>query len=136
MDFKDHYQISGVDDKADFKTTKAAYRQITGKNHLDVSIDDDNENVFKATPLKIIISAQDQDGESIRDKGQGIPAWTGDQVFDVYLKIKYLTHKNFTVSALDWNGLALAIGCFDEMALFGVENKTMKNKLQRFLIVK
>ncbi|MFC3194888.1 DnaJ C-terminal domain-containing protein [Marinicella sediminis] len=48
MDFKDYYEILGLDDKADLKAIKAAYRRLARKYHPDVSKDANAEENFKA----------------------------------------------------------------------------------------
>ena len=47
MEFKDYYQILGVDPDADDKTIKAAYRRLARKFHPDVSTEQDAEEKFK-----------------------------------------------------------------------------------------
>lgn len=47
MDFKDYYQILGLEPDADDKAIKAAYRKLARKYHPDVSQDDDAEQKFK-----------------------------------------------------------------------------------------
>ncbi|ASK33976.1 DnaJ C-terminal domain-containing protein [Alloalcanivorax mobilis] len=47
MDFKDYYQILGVEPNADDKAVKAAYRRLARKYHPDVSKDDNAEARFK-----------------------------------------------------------------------------------------
>ena len=47
MDFKDYYQILGVEPDADAKVIKAAYRKLARKYHPDVSSEPDAENKFK-----------------------------------------------------------------------------------------
>lgn len=47
MDFKDYYKILGVDDDADSKAIKTAYRKLARKYHPDVSDHHDAENQFK-----------------------------------------------------------------------------------------
>ena len=47
MDFKDYYQILGVDASADSKAIKTAYRKLARKYHPDVSDHHDAENKFK-----------------------------------------------------------------------------------------
>ena len=47
MEFKDYYQILGVDEQADEKTIKAAYRKLAHKYHPDVSKATDAESKFK-----------------------------------------------------------------------------------------
>lgn len=47
MDFKDYYKILGVDDKANEKTIKTAYRKLARKYHPDVSEHNDAEAKFK-----------------------------------------------------------------------------------------
>ena len=48
MEFKDYYQILGIEPEADEKAIKGAYRKLARKYHPDVSSDDDAENKFKA----------------------------------------------------------------------------------------
>ena len=47
MEFKDYYKILGVDDSADEKAIKAAYRKLARKYHPDVSEQHDAEDRFK-----------------------------------------------------------------------------------------
>ncbi len=47
MDFKDYYDILGVDSAADAKTIKSAYRKLARKYHPDVSEESDAEARFK-----------------------------------------------------------------------------------------
>jgi curved DNA-binding protein len=47
MEFKDYYQILGVDPGADAKAIKAAYRKLARKYHPDVSAEGDAEERFK-----------------------------------------------------------------------------------------
>lgn len=47
MEFKDYYQILGVDPDADDKTIKAAYRRLARKFHPDVSTEQQAEEKFK-----------------------------------------------------------------------------------------
>lgn len=47
MEFRDYYQILGVDADADDKTIKAAYRKLARKYHPDVSAEKDAEGRFK-----------------------------------------------------------------------------------------
>lgn len=47
MEFKDYYKILGVDDKADAKSIKTAYRKLARKYHPDVSEQHDAEDRFK-----------------------------------------------------------------------------------------
>ena len=47
MEFKDYYQILGVDPDADDKTIKAAYRRLARKFHPDVSSEQHAEEKFK-----------------------------------------------------------------------------------------
>lgn len=47
MEFKDYYTILGVDEKADAKTIKAAYRKLARLYHPDVSQEKDAETMFK-----------------------------------------------------------------------------------------
>lgn len=47
MEFKDYYQILGVDPDADSKTIKAAYRKLARKYHPDVSDQPGAEDKFK-----------------------------------------------------------------------------------------
>jgi len=47
MEFKDYYQILGVDPGADDKAIKAAYRKLARKYHPDVSAEEDAEERFK-----------------------------------------------------------------------------------------
>ncbi len=47
MEFKDYYQILGVDPDADDKTIKAAYRRLARKFHPDVSTEPRAEEKFK-----------------------------------------------------------------------------------------
>jgi len=47
MEFKDYYDILGVDADADKKTLKAAYRKLARKYHPDVSTQSDAEERFK-----------------------------------------------------------------------------------------
>ena len=47
MEFKDYYRILGVDDDADLKTIKTAYRRLARKYHPDVSDDKNAEAQFK-----------------------------------------------------------------------------------------
>ncbi len=47
MEFKDYYQILGVDADADDKVIKAAYRKLARKYHPDVSSEEDAEQRFK-----------------------------------------------------------------------------------------
>jgi len=47
MEFKDYYQILGVDPDADDKTIKAAYRRLARKFHPDVSTEQHAEEKFK-----------------------------------------------------------------------------------------
>ena len=47
MDFKDYYQLLGVEPDADDKTIKAAYRKLARKYHPDVSSHEQAEDKFK-----------------------------------------------------------------------------------------
>jgi len=47
MEFKDYYEILGVDENADKKAVKAGYRKLARKYHPDVSDHHDAENKFK-----------------------------------------------------------------------------------------
>ncbi len=47
MEFKDYYKILGVDEEADLKAIKTAYRRLARKYHPDVSDDKDAESRFK-----------------------------------------------------------------------------------------
>jgi len=47
MEFKDYYDILGVDDNADKKAVKTAYRKLARKYHPDVSDHHDAEDKFK-----------------------------------------------------------------------------------------
>lgn len=47
MEFKDYYQILGVDSKADLKEIKLAYRRLARKYHPDVSKQADAEEKFR-----------------------------------------------------------------------------------------
>ena len=47
MEFKDYYQILGVDADADDKAIKAAYRKLARKYYPDVSSEEDAEQRFK-----------------------------------------------------------------------------------------
>jgi curved DNA-binding protein len=47
MEFKDYYEILGVDPSADNKAIKTAYRKLARKYHPDVSDHDDAESKFK-----------------------------------------------------------------------------------------
>ena len=47
MDFKDYYQILGVDENVDAKTLKSAYRKLARKYHPDVSDEKEAEDRFK-----------------------------------------------------------------------------------------
>lgn len=47
MEFKDYYEILGVDPDADQKTLKSAYRKLARKYHPDVSAETDAEERFK-----------------------------------------------------------------------------------------
>jgi len=47
MEFKDYYQVLGVDADADDKAIKAAYRRLARKYHPDVSAEQDAEERFK-----------------------------------------------------------------------------------------
>ncbi len=48
MEFKDYYEILGVQPDADDKAIKGAYRKLARKYHPDVSSDEDAEDKFKA----------------------------------------------------------------------------------------
>ncbi|GAB1258273.1 curved DNA-binding protein [Aurantivibrio plasticivorans] len=47
MEFKDYYKTLGVDDNADTKAIKTAYRKLARKYHPDVSEEHDAEDKFK-----------------------------------------------------------------------------------------
>ena len=47
MEFKDYYKILGVDENADLKAVKTAYRKLARKYHPDVSEHADAEKKFK-----------------------------------------------------------------------------------------
>ena len=47
MEFKDYYQILGVDVDADSKAIKSAYRRLARKYHPDVSAEENAESQFK-----------------------------------------------------------------------------------------
>ncbi len=47
MDFKDYYQILGVDENVDAKTLKSSYRKLARKYHPDVSDEKEAEDRFK-----------------------------------------------------------------------------------------
>ncbi len=47
MEFKDYYKILGVNEDADLKTIKTAYRKLARKHHPDVSEHDDAGKKFK-----------------------------------------------------------------------------------------
>src|SRR5437879_750239 len=47
IDFKDYYQILGVERKADDKTIKSAYRRLARKHHTDVAKGKDSTERFK-----------------------------------------------------------------------------------------
>lgn len=47
MEFKDYYEILGVDEKADAQALKAAYRRLARKYHPDVSKEADAADRFK-----------------------------------------------------------------------------------------
>src|SRR5436309_8602963 len=47
IDFKDYYQILGVERKADDKTIKSAYRRLARKHHPDVAKGKDSTERFK-----------------------------------------------------------------------------------------
>ena len=50
MEFKDYYQILGVDPDADDKAIKTAYRRLARKYHPDVSAEENAEQQFKMDP--------------------------------------------------------------------------------------
>ncbi|WP_439134899.1 DnaJ C-terminal domain-containing protein [Pseudomaricurvus sp.] len=47
MEFKDYYKILGVEDTADDKTIKSAYRKLARKYHPDMNPDEGAEDKFK-----------------------------------------------------------------------------------------
>ncbi len=47
MEFKDYYKLLGVEENADVKTIKSAYRKLARKYHPDVSKERDAEEKFK-----------------------------------------------------------------------------------------
>src|SRR5210317_2230619 len=47
MEFKDYYQILGVESDADLKTIKTAYRKLARKYHPDMNPDEGAEAKFK-----------------------------------------------------------------------------------------
>ena len=47
MEFKDYYHILGVQEDADKKAIKTAYRRLARKYHPDVSKERDSERRFK-----------------------------------------------------------------------------------------
>jgi curved DNA-binding protein len=47
MEFKDYYDILGVQEDADKKAIKTAYRRLARKYHPDVSKERDSERRFK-----------------------------------------------------------------------------------------
>ena len=48
MEFKDYYQILGVDPTADAKEIKTAYRKLARKTHPDLNPGKEAEEEFKA----------------------------------------------------------------------------------------
>lgn len=47
MEFKDYYQILGVEDDADLKTIKKAYRKLALKLHPDMQPEKNSDDEFK-----------------------------------------------------------------------------------------
>ena len=66
MEFKDYYKILGVEDSADNKAIKTAYRKLARKYHPDVSEEHDAENRFKEVELEIA-DGRDEMGEARKD---------------------------------------------------------------------
>ncbi|MGI1678856.1 MAG: DnaJ domain-containing protein [Cellvibrionaceae bacterium] len=64
MEFKDYYKLLGVDDTADVKTIKSAYRKLARKYHPDVSEERDAEEKFKeVTEAYEVLSDSDKRAE-------------------------------------------------------------------------
>lgn len=86
MEFKDYYKILGIDEDADRKAVKTAYRRLARKYHPDVSDDKDAEARFKeVSEAYEVLSDETKRAEydQLRKYGQGgesfepPPGWQG-----------------------------------------------------------
>ncbi len=86
MEFKDYYQILGVDPDADVKDIKKAYRRLARKYHPDVSSAGDAEARFKEVSEAYEVLGDEtrrQEYDHIRQYGQAGGEFTPPPGFDM-----------------------------------------------------
>ena len=88
MEFKDYYEILGVEPDADKKAIKTAYRRLARKYHPDVSKEHDSEKQFKEVSEAYEVLGSDEkraEYDQLRKygrKGESFsppPGWQGGQ---------------------------------------------------------